>query len=84
LKSAKFGESWPPFTPASFVFLSKKVKIKIFCTNTILPVVLYGCGIKCLSQSEEHGFGISENRVLRKLFRPKGEEEEEEARGRRK
>jgi hypothetical protein len=31
----------------------------------MFPVVLYGCGTFSLTLKEEHGFRVSENRVLR-------------------
>jgi hypothetical protein len=37
----------------------------------ILPVVLYGCETCSLTLGEEHRLIVSENRVLRKIFRPK-------------
>jgi hypothetical protein len=54
--------------------ISKNLKIKIYKT-VILPVVLYGCETWSLSLGEEHGLRISENRVLRKIFGPKREED---------
>jgi hypothetical protein len=39
--------------------------------NYISPVVLYGCQSWSLTLREEHVLGVSENRVLRKLFVPK-------------
>jgi hypothetical protein len=40
----------------------------------ILPVVLYGCEILSLTLREEHRLKILENRVLRRIFRPKRDE----------
>jgi hypothetical protein len=40
----------------------------------ILRDVLYGCKTWSLTQREEHGMGVFENRVLRRIFGPKGEE----------
>jgi hypothetical protein len=37
-------------------------------------VVLYGCETWFLTQRDEHGLRVFENRVLRGLFVPKGEE----------
>jgi len=45
-------------------------KIKIYRT-TILPVVLYGCETWLLTFREECRPRVFENRVLRRLFRPK-------------
>jgi hypothetical protein len=53
--------------------MSKNVKIRIH-KNTILPVVLYGCGTWLLNLSEEHRLKISEHRVLRRLFGLKRDE----------
>jgi hypothetical protein len=40
----------------------------------ILPVVLYGCGSCSLTPREEHSLRVFENRLLRRIFRPKREE----------
>jgi hypothetical protein len=40
----------------------------------ILPVVLYGCEAWSLTLREEHGLGVFENRVLRRIFGPKRDE----------
>ena len=50
--------------------LSKNVKIKIYRT-IILPVVLYGCETWSLTLREEHRLRVFENRVLRRIFKPK-------------
>jgi hypothetical protein len=53
--------------------LSKNLKIRI--QNTIiLPVVLYGGETWSLTLKEKHGLEVFENRVLRKIFRPKWDE----------
>jgi hypothetical protein len=52
----------------------KKLKIKIYKT-VILPVVLCGCQTWSLTVREEHRLGSFENRVLRKIFGPKREED---------
>jgi hypothetical protein len=64
------------FSPKSFVFPSniKKLKIKIYKTVT-LPVVLYGCETWSLTLREEHRLRVFENRVLRRIFGPKREED---------
>jgi hypothetical protein len=64
------------FSPKSFVFPShiKNLKIKIHKT-VILPVVLYGCETWSLTLREEHRLRVFENRVLRKIFGPKEEED---------
>jgi hypothetical protein len=54
--------------------ISKNLKIKIYKT-VILPVVLYGCKTWSLTLREEHRLRVFENRVLRKIFGPKREEE---------
>jgi len=53
--------------------LSKNLKIKIY-RNLILPVVLYGCETWSLILREERRLRVFENRVLRKVFGPKGDE----------
>jgi hypothetical protein len=53
--------------------LYKKIKIRIYKT-TILPVVLYRCEISSLSLREEHRLRVFENRVLRRILGPKGDE----------
>jgi hypothetical protein len=50
--------------------LSKNVKIGIH-KSIILPVVLYGCENWSLILREKHKLREFENRVLRKIFRPK-------------
>jgi hypothetical protein len=51
--------------------ISKNLKIKIYKT-VILPVVLYGCETWSLTLREEHRLRGSENRLLRRIFGPKG------------
>jgi len=53
------------------------MKIKIYST-TILPIVLYGCASWSLTLREEHRLRVSKNRVLRKRFGHKRDEETEE------
>jgi hypothetical protein len=64
------------FTPKHFVFPShiKNLKIKIYKTE-ILSVVLYGCETWSLTLREEHRLRVFENRVLRRIFGPKREED---------
>jgi len=57
--------------------LSKHLKINIYRT-IILPVVLYGCETWSLTFREEHRLRVSENRVLRRIFRCKRDEVIEE------
>jgi hypothetical protein len=59
--------------------LSINVKIKIH--KSITETVLYGCETWSLTLREEHRLRVFENRVLRRIFRPKTEEV---TRGRRK
>jgi len=61
----------------SSILLSKNVKIKIYRT-IILPVGLYGCETWALTLREEHRLKVFENRVLRRIFGPKGDEVTEE------
>jgi hypothetical protein len=53
--------------------LSRNVKVKIYKTIN-LAVVLYGCQTWCLTLREEHGLKVFDNRVLRRIFGPKGDE----------
>jgi len=54
--------------------LSKNLKIKIYRT-IILSVVLYGCETWSLSLREERRLRVFKNRVFRRIFGPKREEE---------
>jgi hypothetical protein len=54
--------------------ISKNLKIKIY-KIVILPVVLYGYETWSLTLREEHCLRVSENRVLRRIFGPKKEED---------
>jgi hypothetical protein len=51
--------------------LSKNLKIKIY-RIIILPVVLYECETWSLILREERRLRVFENRVLRRIFGPKG------------
>jgi hypothetical protein len=53
--------------------LSRNIKVKIYKT-IIIPVVLYGCETWPLTLSEEHRLRVVENRVSRRIFRPKRDE----------
>jgi hypothetical protein len=55
--------------------ISTKLKIKIYKT-VIFPVVLYGCKTWSLNWREEHRLRVFENRVPRRIFGPKREEDE--------
>jgi hypothetical protein len=50
--------------------LSKDLKIRIY-RIIILPVVLYGCEISSLVFREKRRLRVFENRVLRRILRPK-------------
>jgi hypothetical protein len=54
--------------------LSKNVKVRIY-KIIILPVVLYGCETWSLTLREERRRRVFENRVLRRIFGPKRDEE---------
>jgi hypothetical protein len=54
--------------------ISKNLKIKIYRTVT-LTVLLYGCETWSLTFREEHRLRVFENRVLRRIFGPKREED---------
>jgi hypothetical protein len=56
------------------VLYQKNLKIKIYGT-VILPVVLYGCETWSLTLGEEHRLRVFENRVLRRIFGPKRDED---------
>jgi hypothetical protein len=62
------------FTISSRLVMKNNLKIKLHKAVT-LPVVLYGCETWSLNLREEHRLRVSENRVLRKIFGPKREEE---------
>ena len=53
--------------------LSKNLKIKIYKT-IILPVVLYGCETWSLTLREESRLRAFKNRILRRIFGPKRDE----------
>jgi hypothetical protein len=54
--------------------ISKNLKIKIYKT-VILRFVLYGCETWSLTLGEEHRPRVFDNRVLRRIFGPKREED---------
>jgi hypothetical protein len=58
----------------SYRLISKNLKIKIY-KSLILPVVLYGCETWSLTSGKEHKLRVFENRVLRRIFGPKREED---------
>jgi hypothetical protein len=53
--------------------LSRNLEVKIYKT-IILPVVLYGCETWSVTLREEHRLRVFENRGLRGIFGPKGDE----------
>jgi hypothetical protein len=64
-----------PFSPEPFVLSSaKNIKVRIYKT-IILPVVLYGCETWALTLREEQRLRVFENRVLRRIFGLKRDEE---------
>jgi hypothetical protein len=75
-KHVKFRECLLSFSQKTLVFQPdiKKLKPKIYKT-IILPFVLYECEIWSLTLREEHCLWAFENSVLRKIFRPKMEED---------
>jgi hypothetical protein len=44
------------------------------CVSHTLPVILYGCETWSLTLREEHRLRVFENKVLRRIFRPKRDE----------
>ena len=52
--------------------LSKNIKIKIY--RTIIFLVVHGCETWSLTLREERRLRVFENRALRKIFGPKGDE----------
>ena len=58
----------------SCCLLSNNILIKIHIRTIILHVVLYGCETWSLTLREEHKLRVYENRVLRRIFGPKGVE----------
>jgi hypothetical protein len=54
--------------------LPKNLKIRIY-KIIVLPVVLHGCETWSLTLREEHRLRVLENRMLRRIFGPKRDEE---------
>jgi hypothetical protein len=52
----------------------KNINTKIY-RNIILPVVVYGCETWSLTLRKERRLRVFENRVLRRIFGPKRDEE---------
>jgi hypothetical protein len=57
-----------------FQFAIQKLKKTEINRNIILPVVLYGCETWSLTLREERRLKVFENRVLRRISRPKKDE----------
>jgi hypothetical protein len=57
----------------AFQFAIQNIKIKIHGT-IIFPVVLYGCELWSLTLRKEHRPRVFENRALRRIYGPKGDE----------
>jgi hypothetical protein len=55
--------------------ISKNLKIRIY-KPVILPIVLYGCETWSFTLREEHSLRVFENKMLRKIFGPKSEEDD--------
>jgi hypothetical protein len=60
-------------SPLSFRLLSGNVKVKIYKT-IIVPIILYGRETWSVTLREEHRLRVFENRVLRGIFGPKGDD----------
>jgi hypothetical protein len=58
---------------SSSSLLSKNIKVKMYRT-IIFPVILYGCEAWLPTLREECRQRVFENRVLRRIFGPKGDE----------
>jgi hypothetical protein len=71
--------STPPANKLGVTTTTTK-KMHIMCctvqkySTIILPVVLYGCETWLLTLREKHRLRVCENRVLRRIFRPKKDE----------
>jgi len=61
------------YTLGLFISLCTHLKLKIYRTM-ITPVFLYGCETWSLTMMEERRLRVFENRVLRRLFGPRGDE----------
>jgi hypothetical protein len=57
------------------MYLSKNINIKIY-TTLILPIVLYGCKVSSPTLTSVNTFGVSENKVVKRIFGPKRERQE--------
>jgi hypothetical protein len=54
--------------------LSCDILKRLYSKTIILPVVLYGCETWSFTLREEHRLRVFQNRVLRRIFGPKGDE----------
>ena len=63
-------------TLCSYTFKKFLLVINIYKT-IILPVVLYGCEARSLTLREECRLRVFENRILRRIFEPKRDANEE-------
>jgi hypothetical protein len=64
------------FSPKSFVFPSHIKKPKDYNVRIVIfSVVLYGCETWSFTLEEKHRLRVFENRVLRRIFGPKREED---------
>ena len=54
----------------SYISLYQNIKIKVYRT-IILSVVLYGCETWSLTLKEERRLRVFENRMLKRIFRPR-------------
>jgi hypothetical protein len=68
--SFRNAERFTAFCPPAAVWERKGSNIQ----NVIVPVVLYGCETWSVTLREGHRLRVFENRVLRGIFGPKGDE----------
>jgi hypothetical protein len=74
IKQIKFSSCLLSFSPESFVIYLLSKKIRMYKT-IILSVVLYGCETWSVTLREEYRLRVFENRVSRRIFGPKREED---------
>jgi hypothetical protein len=48
------------------------MKLKMYKTS-VVPVILYGCDNSSLKLRDKHRVRVFENRILRRIFGPKGD-----------
>jgi hypothetical protein len=48
------------------------MKLKMYKTS-VVPVILYGCDNSSLTLRDKHRLRVFENRILRRIFGPKGD-----------